>query len=229
MSVEPLIIAIDGPSGVGKSSVARGVASRLGVPYLETGAMYRALGLKVLETEVDPDDADAVESVATGMDLRATRDSHGALSILLDGRPIGPEIRRVEVGETTSRIAVHPGVRRRMVALQREWAELYGAVVEGRDIGTRVFPETPYKFFLTAPDAIRIKRRESQLRQQGVEFGPGEVEAEFRVRDLRDSERSESPLRWDETYTVLDTADLDEGQVVERIVEAVRRTRRSDS
>lgn len=229
MSSESLIVAIDGPSGVGKSTAAREVASRLGVPYLETGAMYRAVGLKVLDSGIDPENADAVEHLTEELDLRAERGPDGGLSILLDGSPIGPEIRRAEVGELTSRIAVHAGVRRRMVALQRQWAERFGAVVEGRDIGTRVFPETPYKFFLTAPDAVRVARRERQLQLQGVDFDPGEVEAELRARDVRDSERSESPLRWDETYVVLDTADLSAGQVVDRIVESVRRRQVAES
>lgn len=220
---QPSIIAIDGPSGVGKTTVARAVAARLGLPYLETGAMYRALGKEALENGLDPDDAVAAAALARRLDLTLERSTEGELTIRLDGRPLGESIRTAEVGEATSRIAVHPGVRQVMVALQRQWAERFGGVVEGRDIGTKVFPETPYKFFLTAPDAVRVERRRQQLRKAGVTMGSRDVAEELERRDLRDRERSESPLRWDSSYRVLDTGRMSEQEVVEAIVDAVRR------
>jgi cytidylate kinase len=228
-SGQSLIVAIDGPSGVGKTTVARAVARRLGLPYLETGAMYRALGFKALESGLDPADATAAETLARQLDLTATRDAAGTLTIRLDGKALEESIRSAAVGEITSRLAVHPGVRRVMVALQREWGARYGAVVEGRDIGTRVFPNTPHKFFLTAPDAVRVRRRLHQLHEQGVEASAGEVELELQSRDERDRDREESPLRWDETYCVLDTAALSKDQVVDRIVAAVRDRLRAQS
>lgn len=220
---EPFIVAIDGPSGVGKTTVARAVAARLGLPYLETGAMYRALGRKALDSGLDPTDAVAAEALARGLDLTLERSAGGDLTILLDGDPLGESIRTADVGEVTSRIAVHPGVRRVMVTLQREWARRFGGVVEGRDIGTKVFPGTPYKFFLTAPDGVRVERRLRQLRKAGVETEAQEVAEELERRDLRDRERSESPLRWDSTYRVLDTGRLSEQEVVDTIVSAIRK------
>ncbi|MGH9380578.1 MAG: (d)CMP kinase, partial [Thermoanaerobaculia bacterium] len=159
MTQAPLVVAIDGPSGVGKTTVAQEVARRLELPYLETGAMYRAIGLAALDRGVDLDDADTVEAIAANLDLAVEMGDDRRLRVLVDGVEPGPRLRSPEVSEATSRIAVHPCVRRRMVALQRDLASRWGGVVEGRDIGTRVFPETPHKFFLTAADEVRLDRR----------------------------------------------------------------------
>ncbi len=134
---------------MGKSTAARRLAERLGVPFLDTGAMYRAIGLKVLESGVDPLDREDVIAIAGEADVRLGRREDGSFEVLLDGEPVEPRIRTPEVGEATSAIAAYPEVRQRMVLLQREAAEHFGAVLEGRDIGTRVFPDTPYKFFST--------------------------------------------------------------------------------
>lgn len=222
MTRPPLVVAIDGPSGVGKTTVARDVARRLDLPYLETGAMYRAIGLQALAAGVDLDDEGAVAAVAAALDLRIEPGEDRQLRILLDGVEPGARLRTPEVSEATSRIAVHPAVRRRMVALQRELASRWGGVVEGRDIGTRVFPETPHKFFLTAADAVRLDRRARQLADAGRPADRRQIEAEVRQRDERDSRRAESPLTWDETYTVIDTGDLAAEDVAELIVAAVR-------
>lgn len=221
MSRSPLVVAIDGPSGVGKTTVARQVARRLDLPYLETGAMYRAIGLQALANGVDLDDEGAVAAVAAALDLRIEPGEDRQLRILLAGVDPGARLRAPEVSEATSRIAVHPAVRRRMVALQRELASRWGGVVEGRDIGTRVFPETPYKFFLTAADAVRLDRRARQLADAGRPVDRRQIEAEVRQRDERDSRRAESPLTWDETYTVIDTGAVTVEEVVDRIVQAV--------
>jgi len=217
----PIVVAIDGPSGVGKSTAARRLALRLGVPFLDTGAMYRAIALRVLEGGTDPGDRDAVEAIAakTGVSLRARPD--GSFEVLLDGEPVEPRIRTPEVGEATSTIAAYPGVRRRMVELQRDAASHCGGVVEGRDIGTRVFPETPHKFFLDARSEVRFRRRHDELAAAGREVTIDQVRDEITRRDRRDTTRADSPLSRDPSYTYIDTSDLGIDEVVERMAQAV--------
>ncbi len=218
----PLIVAIDGPSGVGKSTVARVVAEYLGVPYLETGAMYRTLGLEVLERSVDPEDREAVETLAEELDLRVAAGDGGSFEIRLSGRPVGDRIYTLEVADATSKTSVYPGVRRRMRSIQRRCAREHGGVLEGRDIGTRVVPETPHKFFLTASPEVRAERRWLQLQDAGDDIELAAVEREVRERDYRDSNRKDSPLRWDDSYRVIDTGELSAHQVIETIVAHVR-------
>lgn len=217
-----LVVAIDGPSGVGKSTVARLLARRLGVPYLDTGAMYRAVTLAVLERGVDPADRAAAEAVAAAVDLRLERRPGGDLEARLDGAPVEDRIRTSPVARATSTVSAHPGVRRRMVALQRQAAGRAGAVVEGRDIGTRVFPDTRYKFFLDARPEVRYRRRWEELRARGQDVTPEAVREEMSGRDRRDAARDDSPLTRDETYIGVDTSDRSPEEVVERMVAAIR-------
>ncbi len=218
----PLVIAIDGPSGVGKSTAARRLARRLGVPYLNTGAMYRAVALEALESGVNPDDEKAVADLAERIDLALDLDpGDGGARVLLDGDAVGERIRSPEVGETSSRLSTHPEIRRRLVALQQEFARRHGGVLEGRDIGTRVFPETPHKFFLDARQEVRYRRRYDELAAAGSDVSYGEVTVEIDRRDQRDAHREESPLTYDESYTLIDTSDLAPDEVVDRMVEAI--------
>jgi cytidylate kinase len=220
----PLIIAIDGPAGVGKSTVSRRLAHRLGVPYLDTGAMYRALGLEVLESGVDPTDHAAVEAVVERAEVSLRPDDHGHFEVLLDGNPVEPRIRTPEVSEATSTISVYPEVRRRMVALQQAAARQLGGVLEGRDIGTRVFPGTPHKFFLSARPEVRGRRRFDELAAAGRALTYGQVADDLARRDLRDSTRDHSPLTHDDSYTLVDTSDLSIDEVVEEIAKVVAKT-----
>lgn len=224
-ATEPLIVAIDGPSGVGKSTAARRLAQRLGVPFMDTGAMYRAIGLKVLENGIDPNDRDAVVAISAASDIRLGRKDDGTFEVLLDGQSVEPRIRTPEVGEATSTISVYREVRRRMVALQREAATHFGAVLEGRDIGTRVFPATPYKFFLDAPSDVRYRRRFDELTAAGRAVTYDQVVTEITSRDHRDSTREDSPLTRDESYTFIDTSDATVDEVVERMAREVEERR----
>ena len=226
----PLIVAIDGPVGVGKSTVARRLAEIFAVPFLETGAMYRALGLEVLREEIDPADRVAVEEMAARVDLGLERDGATGIRVVLDGRPVGAELRRPEVADVTSKISAYPGVRRRMVQLQREGAQQGGGVVEGRDIGTRVFPDTPFKFFLEADVEERGRRRHRELVAAGHhEMNLAQVIADIQRRDDRDRRRADSPLQSDDTYQHVDTTHRTIDEVIEEIAAEIRRIQASEA
>jgi cytidylate kinase len=221
MTVETLIVAIDGPSGVGKSTVARKVAQRLGVPYLSTGAMYRALALEVLASGTDPKDRAAVEELVRTVDLTLVVDG-STLRVLVDGEDPGPRAYSLGVSQVTSRISAYSGVRELMVEPQRRGAALQGAVLEGRDIGTRVFPETPNKFFLEASPDVRATRRWRQLPDAAREkVDRADVLREVLARDQRDSNRTESPLTRDSSYILIETDNRSAEEVADLIVERV--------
>lgn len=230
MEERPIIVAIDGPGGVGKSTVAKAVARHLQIPYLETGAMYRALGLKVLEEEIDPEDEERVVEVANQLDLTIAARPDGSAEILLDREPLGTRVRDESVARITSKVAAFPEVRRRLVDLQRSFGSQVGGVVEGRDIGSRVFPETPFKFFLEADPQIRAERRLGEHRSRGrADASIEELRREMEERDRRDSERSESPLRKDASYQTIDTSRMTVEQVSARVIEEVERLRGESS
>src|SRR5437764_922714 len=211
----PLIVAIDGPAGVGKSTVSRRVARALGVPMIDTGAMYRAIGLAAVRRGIGLHDAAALESLANGTRIDFIPGEQPR--VLLDGEDVTELIRTQEISMAASHVSAVPAVRRVMVRLQQELGRRNGGVLEGRDIGTKVFPETPYKFFLTARPEIRARRRYDELLAKGEEVPYQTILDATVARDAQDSNRSDSPLRYDDTYTVVDTSDLTIGEVVQRI------------
>jgi cytidylate kinase len=222
--VKELVVAIDGPSGVGKSTVGKALAARLGVPYLDTGAMYRAVGLAVKRKGIalPLEDPSAVVAIASAVDVRVTG---GAADVRtwLNGEDVSKEIRTPEVTKYASAVSAVPGVRRRLASMQRSLALGGGGVLEGRDIGTRVVPETPYKIFLTASAEVRAQRRFAELQAKNSAQTFEQVLADMKARDHADSTRADSPLTDDGTYTRLDTSALSIEEVVNRILAAVGR------
>jgi cytidylate kinase len=204
-----MVIAIDGPAGAGKSSVARALAERLGFTYLDSGAMYRCVALACLERGVDPDDPVATGEVAASIEI-----DPGPGPVLLDGRDVSTEIRTEQVTEAASRISVHPAVREVMVGAQRDLIESGRYVAEGRDIGTVVSPDSPLKVFLTASPEVRAARR---AREAGAEEET--VKASIELRDLRDSSRDHGRLEVASDAVEMDTSDLGIDAVVERIAD----------
>jgi cytidylate kinase len=202
----PLIVAIDGPSGAGKSTVARALAERLGVPYIDTGAMYRAVGLAAREAGITLPitDPGRVAELADELEVGLEPGPDGT-RVLLSSRDVSQDIRQPEIALYASAVSAIPEVRRQMVAQQRRLARARGGVMEGRDIGTRVFPETPFKFLLTASPEVRALRRSQELAQSGRAEPYEKVLAEMTARDLADRTRADSPLTLDGRYVVVDT------------------------
>jgi CMP/dCMP kinase len=207
-----MVIAIDGPAGAGKSSVARGVADALGWTYLDSGAMYRCIALAALDRKADLDDPEAMAEVAR--DAAVSLDGDGAR---LDGRDVAEAIRAPEVSAAASRVSVHPGVREAMVFRQRELIARGRYVAEGRDIGTVVSPDAALKVFLTAADQERARRRAGET----GEPEDAVLEAQ-RERDARDRERPHGALRAAGDAVELDTTGLSLDQVIARVVELAR-------
>jgi CMP/dCMP kinase len=214
----PRIIAIDGPSGVGKTTTSRLVARALGLPHIDTGAMYRALALAAKREGIDTHDETKLEELASR--VRIDFIPGETPRVLLNGEDVTALLRTPEMSMAASNVSAVPAVRRVLVRLQQELGRRSGGVLEGRDIGTKVFPETPYKFFLTARPEIRARRRYDELLAKGEEVPYESILQATVARDEQDSNRSDSPLRYDETYTVVDTSDLTIGEVVKRIVGA---------
>jgi CMP/dCMP kinase len=207
-----MVIAIDGPAGAGKSTVAKAVARALGFTYLDSGAMYRAVALAALERGIDPDDGERLGELAWDLDIGFERDT-----ISLDGKPVEGRIRSPEVTVAASRVSVHPEVRQAMVKRQRELIAAGNYVAEGRDIGTVVSPDSPLKVFLTADETERARRRAADSGEPVAD-----VRDAMRDRDRRDQQRADSPLRPADESVEIDTTDLTPEQVVERIVELAR-------
>lgn len=219
------IIAIDGPAGSGKSTVAKLIAKKLGLIYIDTGAMYRALALKAHQQDIDPQDQDALIKLAGDLklDLHYNKEA-GTLRVTLDGQDISEEIRKPYITESVSYIAKIKEVREKMVALQRRLAQGKRAVLEGRDITTVVFPDAYKKFYLDAAPEERIKRRYLELKEKGTGIESTAVKKDIERRDRIDSTREHAPLRRAADAVYIDTTDLTIDEVVERLIGEINRT-----
>ena len=224
MDARPILIAIDGPAGAGKSATAREVAVRLGLPYLDTGAMYRAVALLAsrsgLGSELDGAGRAAVVEIARRLDVRFSGDPRRQ-RVSVGGEDVTEALRTPAVSRLASVVSAIPEVRREMVRRQRELAARTGGVIEGRDIGTVVFPDATLKVFLTASPEVRVRRRYDELVARGVAAVWESVAAEQRERDLRDSTRPDSPLRPAEGAVIVDSSRLSLAQVVDAVVALV--------
>ena len=214
-------VAIDGPSGAGKSTIARAVARRTGALYLDTGAMYRAVGLYMLESGADLSDAAAVAAIAPGANVRVGYEA-GLQKVYLDGRDVSDEIRRPEVSAAASKVSAVPEVRLRMVEMQRAIAAGHSVVMDGRDIGTCVLPDATLKVFLVADAAVRAARRFRELRAVGAKDTYQEVLEAILKRDHDDSTRAASPLKKAEDAVELDASQLTADEAVRAVLDLIK-------
>ena len=212
-----LIIAIDGPSGAGKSTVGRLLAERMGYLYLDTGAMYRAVAYQAGTEGIDPEDEAALKGMMDRMEIELKRVADED-RVLVNGTDISAEIRSEKTGMLASRVSAIPSVREELVEMQRRLGERGGVVMEGRDIGTVVFPDADLKIYLDASPEERAKRRVLQLKEKGVSVDRAKTEADIRKRDHDDSTRKIAPLRKAGNAVVIDSDGLDTLQVVDRIM-----------
>lgn len=217
MSGPPPVLAIDGPGGAGKGTVSRLVAARLGWHYLDSGAIYRALAVAALRRRLELDDVDGLVKLAHDLPLRF-RIEGTECRVLLGEEEIGAELQSEATGDAASRVAPYPAVRTALLERQREFRQPPGLVADGRDMGTVVFPDAPFKIFLTASAEIRARRRLIQLKEKGMDVNLMDLAKELEERDRRDRERPVAPLKPADDAVLLDSSDLTIEQVVERVL-----------
>lgn len=221
MNEKHYAVALDGPSGAGKSTLARAAAKELGILYVDTGAIYRAVGLAAKRAGVDAKDAAAVEALLPTLDIRMEHGG-GEQKMYLADEDVSREIREPEISMYASAVSALPTVRRFLLDMQRRFAREGSVIMDGRDIGTVVLPEAEVKIFLTAAAETRAKRRWLELRERGSQKPCEEVLAELRERDYNDTHRDAAPLRQAEDAVLLDTSELDFAQSLKALVGIVR-------
>lgn len=215
-----MIIAIDGPSGAGKSTIAKLLAAKLGILYLDTGAMYRAVGLKALESGVSISDEAAVEKMLSESEIDV-RQEYGAQRVYLDGNDVSDKIREHRVSKAASDISAVPCVRYKMVEMQRAIAAKRDSVLDGRDIGTFVLPGADFKFFLTASADERARRRFTELKAKGEQCTLENIKADIIARDYNDTHRALAPLKKADDAVEIDSTEMDIQSVVKKIIDIV--------
>lgn len=216
-----MIVAIDGPAGAGKTTVAKGVAQNLGFTYIDTGAMYRAVTFKAMELGLDLSDEEAVSNVAEEIDIHLDQDC-----VYVNGNDVSTDIRKPEVTRSVVRVADNPGVRKRLVEIQRSIGQRSKwAVLEGRDISSVVFPDAEFKFYLDASIEERVRRRYEELKEKGIEVEIERLKEEIAARDEQDKNRQIGPLRIDKDAVYIDTTSMDVADVISRIVKEVKGAR----
>jgi cytidylate kinase len=222
MKKKGLVIAIDGPSGAGKSTIARLLAQKLGYIYIDTGAMYRAIGWKAKQESIDPADETKLAELCQRTDVTIRQDA-SAPRVSVDGRDVSDDIRTPEMGMMASAVSKSPAVRQRLLVLQRELGKNGGVVMDGRDIGTVVFPDAEVKFFLDASDEERGRRRYLELKAKGMDVDLARITREIRERDQQDSSRALAPLRKADDAVLLDSTGMTIDAVLEAMVTVVEK------
>ena len=217
-----MIIAVDGPAGAGKSTVAKILAKRLGFLYIDTGSMYRALTLKALENNIPISDEKQINALAAKVKLDLRNNPDGSLSVILDGRDVSLDIRQARITRFVSDVAKIKEVREVLVKMQRELGLKGDCVLDGRDIGTVVFPDAQKKFFIDASSRVRVGRRFKELKGLGQDISLNEVEKDLSNRDKIDSTRQVSPLRKAQDAIYIDTSCLSIEQVVDKMFEFIK-------
>ena len=215
----PYSIAIDGPAGAGKSTIAKAVARELGYVYIDTGAMYRAVGLFCLDQAIALTDEARVSEAVRDIDITIAYDEEGAQQVFLNGANVSTRIRTQQVGDAASTVSQYPSVREKMVKLQQSLAEHTSVVMDGRDIASKVLPHADTKIYLTASVEERARRRAHELREKGELCDIAEVEAEIRAREDRDMHRQHSPLIQVPEAVLVDSSTLTIDETIDRILE----------
>ncbi len=212
-------IAIDGPAGAGKSTIARAAARSLGFLYVDTGAMYRAIALHLLRNHVEVEQTDKIEELLADMTIRIAY-SGGEQQIILNGENVTSQLRKEEVGNMASRSAANPKVREKLLQLQRDIARDNDVIMDGRDIGTFVLPNADVKVYLTASVEERANRRYLELKEKGLDADVAKIEEDIRTRDFQDMNRTIAPLKQAEDAVVIDSSRMSIPEVMDRIVDA---------
>ena len=217
-------IAIDGPAGAGKSTIAKRLAKKLGFIYVDTGAMYRAMAYYFLQHNIDAKDENAIAAACPDVDVTITYEN-GEQQVLLNGENVNGVIRNEEVGNMASSTSVYPVVRKKLVELQRQLAKSADVIMDGRDIGTCVLPDAQVKIYLTASSATRAKRRYDELTEKGVSCDLAEIEKDIIDRDYRDMHRETPPLRQAEDAVLVDSSEMNIDEVVDAIYQVYSEAR----